>query len=133
MVDPARRGQLVATALQRLESLGLLDRDGERRCTVANPFFRRWLRDRPASSPGEPRDGSGSVPSRPDHSQELVTAIVERMVETERVPEELHEAPEVMAEAALALCSGSPAELTGRVAYSQTLLDELGRKAQPLD
>lgn len=50
----------------------------------------------------------------------------------ERVPEELHEAPEVMAEAALALCSGSPAELTGRVTYSQTLLDELGRKAQPL-
>jgi citronellol/citronellal dehydrogenase len=34
------------------------------------------------------------------------------------------EAPEVMAEAALALVSG---DLTGRIAYSQQLLDELGR------
>jgi hypothetical protein len=31
-----------------------------------------------------------------------------------------------MAEAALALCTGDPATLTGRVAYSQPLLDELG-------
>ena len=50
----------------------------------------------------------------------------------ERVPVELHEAPEVMAEAALALCSGDPAELTGRITYSQTLLDELGRIPRPL-
>jgi len=35
------------------------------------------------------------------------------------------EDPEVMAEAALALCSGDPAELTGRITYSQDLLDEL--------
>jgi citronellol/citronellal dehydrogenase len=33
---------------------------------------------------------------------------------------------EVMAEAALALCSGDPQRLTARVAYSQPLLDELG-------
>jgi len=33
----------------------------------------------------------------------------------------------VMAEAALALCSGDPGELTGRVVYSQPLLKELGR------
>jgi hypothetical protein len=32
-----------------------------------------------------------------------------------------------MAEAALALCSGDPARLTGRIAYSQALLEELGR------
>jgi citronellol/citronellal dehydrogenase len=32
----------------------------------------------------------------------------------------------VMAEAALALCSGDPRVLTGRVTYSQALLDELG-------
>jgi hypothetical protein len=31
-----------------------------------------------------------------------------------------------MAEAALALCSRDPHELTGRVAYSQDLLAELG-------
>jgi citronellol/citronellal dehydrogenase len=36
------------------------------------------------------------------------------------------EPPAVMAEAALALCSREPHELTGRVAYSQDLLAELG-------
>jgi NAD(P)-dependent dehydrogenase (short-subunit alcohol dehydrogenase family) len=41
------------------------------------------------------------------------------------IPSEQHEPPEVMAAAALALCSGDPARLTGRVAYSQPLLDEL--------
>lgn len=42
-------------------------------------------------------------------------------------PEQASEAPEVMAEAALALCSGDPGRLTGRIAYSQALLDELHR------
>jgi NAD(P)-dependent dehydrogenase (short-subunit alcohol dehydrogenase family) len=36
------------------------------------------------------------------------------------------EQPEVMAEAALALCSADPAALNGRIAYSRPLLDELG-------
>jgi citronellol/citronellal dehydrogenase len=40
--------------------------------------------------------------------------------------EDQAEPVEVMAEAALALCSGDPGTLTGRVAYSQALLDELG-------
>jgi NAD(P)-dependent dehydrogenase (short-subunit alcohol dehydrogenase family) len=40
--------------------------------------------------------------------------------------EDLVEPPEVMAEAALALCCGDPAVLTGRVAYSRPLLEELG-------
>ena len=40
--------------------------------------------------------------------------------------EDIAEAPEVMAEAALALCSREPKSLTGRIAYSQQLLDELG-------
>lgn len=40
--------------------------------------------------------------------------------------EDMAEAPEVMAEAALALCSHEPKELTGRIAYSQQLLEELG-------
>jgi NAD(P)-dependent dehydrogenase (short-subunit alcohol dehydrogenase family) len=37
-----------------------------------------------------------------------------------------NEPPEVMAAAALALCQAPPAELTGRIAYSQDLLAELG-------
>lgn len=40
---------------------------------------------------------------------------------------------EVMAEAALALCTSGPDGLTGRIAYSQPLLDELGRQPGPLD
>lgn len=40
--------------------------------------------------------------------------------------EDKAEPVEVMAGAALALCSGDPKTLTGRVAYSQALLDELG-------
>ena len=35
------------------------------------------------------------------------------------------EDPQVMAEAALLLCTGNPGELTGRITYSQDLLDEL--------
>jgi citronellol/citronellal dehydrogenase len=37
------------------------------------------------------------------------------------------EPPEVMAEAALVLCSGDPKIMTGRIDYSQELLSELGR------
>jgi NAD(P)-dependent dehydrogenase (short-subunit alcohol dehydrogenase family) len=40
--------------------------------------------------------------------------------------EDFVEPQEVMAEAALALCTGDPATLTGRVAYSRPLLQELG-------
>jgi NAD(P)-dependent dehydrogenase (short-subunit alcohol dehydrogenase family) len=43
------------------------------------------------------------------------------------------EAPEVMAEASLQLCIGDPKVLTGRVAYSQQLLDELGVSPGALD
>ena len=41
-------------------------------------------------------------------------------------PEEFVEPVETMAEAALALCTGTPDTLTGRIAYSRALLDELG-------
>lgn len=41
-------------------------------------------------------------------------------------PEQVVEPPEVMAEAALQLCHRPPQTLTGRVAYSQDLLAELG-------
>ena len=40
---------------------------------------------------------------------------------------------ETMVEAALALCSGNPRELTSRVAYSLPLLVELGRPVRTLD
>ena len=40
---------------------------------------------------------------------------------------------ETVAEAALALCSGDPKVLTGRVAYSLSLLIELGRPVRSLD
>ena len=42
------------------------------------------------------------------------------------VPEEMHEPVEYMVEAAHALCTGDPATLTGRVAFSQPLIAELG-------
>jgi hypothetical protein len=41
-------------------------------------------------------------------------------------PNQVVESPEVMAEAALALCSVAPRSRTGRVTYSQDLLNELG-------
>ncbi|MEX0873901.1 MAG: SDR family NAD(P)-dependent oxidoreductase [Actinomycetota bacterium] len=40
--------------------------------------------------------------------------------------EDIAEAPDVMAEAALVLCSREPKEMTGRIAYSQQLLEEMG-------
>jgi NAD(P)-dependent dehydrogenase (short-subunit alcohol dehydrogenase family) len=41
---------------------------------------------------------------------------------TKYVPEERHEPPEVMAEAALALVSGDPAKVTGLVTYSRDVV-----------
>lgn len=46
--------------------------------------------------------------------------------------EDMAEPVEVIAEAALALCTGTVDTLTARIAYSRPLLDELGREAQPL-
>jgi citronellol/citronellal dehydrogenase len=46
-------------------------------------------------------------------------------------PDQMVEPPEVMAAAALALCSRPPQSLTGRIAYSRDLLDELGIPAAP--
>ena len=45
---------------------------------------------------------------------------------TRGVSEDRMEAPETMAEAAYALCTGDPAKLTGRVTYARPLLEELG-------
>ena len=46
--------------------------------------------------------------------------------------EDMAEPVEVIAEAAFALCSGDPATLTGKIAYSKQLLEELGLEAKPL-
>jgi NAD(P)-dependent dehydrogenase (short-subunit alcohol dehydrogenase family) len=46
---------------------------------------------------------------------------------------ELVEPVELMAEAAVALCSGDPASLTGRVVYTRPFLEEMGRTARALD
>jgi len=46
---------------------------------------------------------------------------------------DLIEPMEVMVEAALALATGDPARLTGRIAYSRPLLAELGRVPRTLD
>jgi len=45
---------------------------------------------------------------------------------TRGVSEDRLEAPEVMAEAAYALCTGDPSKLTGRLMYARPLLEELG-------
>src|SRR5690606_26814865 len=42
------------------------------------------------------------------------------------IPEAHHEPPAYMAEPSYALCTGDPATLTGRIAFSQSLLEELG-------
>jgi NAD(P)-dependent dehydrogenase (short-subunit alcohol dehydrogenase family) len=45
---------------------------------------------------------------------------------TDGVSEDRLEAPEVMAEAAFALCTGDPSVLTGKVTYARPILEELG-------
>src|SRR3954452_23023765 len=42
------------------------------------------------------------------------------------VPEEMLEPVEVITEASYALCTGDPAQLTGKVTYAKPILDELG-------
>jgi NAD(P)-dependent dehydrogenase (short-subunit alcohol dehydrogenase family) len=46
---------------------------------------------------------------------------------------ELVEPVELMAEAAVAVASGDPAVLTGRILYTKPLLDELGREVRAVD
>jgi NAD(P)-dependent dehydrogenase (short-subunit alcohol dehydrogenase family) len=49
------------------------------------------------------------------------------------LPESAIEPVEAFTEAALALCTGDPRTLTGRIAYSLSLLDELQRPVRTLD
>jgi NAD(P)-dependent dehydrogenase (short-subunit alcohol dehydrogenase family) len=57
----------------------------------------------------------------------------ENAVSASGVTPEISEPAETFAEAALALCSGDPRTLTGRVAYSLSLLVELDRPVRTLD
>jgi NAD(P)-dependent dehydrogenase (short-subunit alcohol dehydrogenase family) len=61
----------------------------------------------------------------PNHVVPTPGTVFHRMVRPED-PSQIVEPPEVMAEAALALCTVAPRSRTGRIAYSQDLLDELG-------
>ena len=54
------------------------------------------------------------------------------LVDSGRIEKHWFEPLETMAEAALALCTGDPARLTGRIAYSLQLLVELGRPVRDL-
>jgi NAD(P)-dependent dehydrogenase (short-subunit alcohol dehydrogenase family) len=54
------------------------------------------------------------------------------LVEAGWVDETMFEPLETMAEAALALCTGDPEQLTGRIAFSLQLLAELGRPVRDL-
>jgi NAD(P)-dependent dehydrogenase (short-subunit alcohol dehydrogenase family) len=56
----------------------------------------------------------------------LTPGVLEHSLD-EYVSEEQTEPVESIVEAALRLCTGDPRELTGRVAYSSELLDELGK------
>jgi len=63
----------------------------------------------------------------------VITPGVKAMGIDQWIDDSMIEPVEAMAEAALALCSGDPATLTGRVAYSLPLLAELGRPIRALD
>jgi hypothetical protein len=54
-------------------------------------------------------------------------AATEVLVEYSDLPDDLYEPLDTMAEAALALATADPRELTGRIAFSLELLAELGR------
>ena len=59
-------------------------------------------------------------------------AATESLVNFSQVPEALTEPLDTMAESALALCSGDPAELTGVIGYSLQLLVDLDRPVHDL-
>lgn len=63
----------------------------------------------------------------------LASDAVARARDDSPLPDAVAEPVETMAEAALALATCSPDELTGRVAYSLSLLVELGRPVRGLD
>ncbi len=63
----------------------------------------------------------------------VLTPGVEALGMVPRDVPDLIEPVELMAEAAVALASGDPATLTGRVVYTRPFLDEIGREPRRLD
>ncbi len=63
----------------------------------------------------------------------VLTPGVEAMGIRHWIPESMIEPVEAIAEAALALCCCDPATITGRIAYSLRLLEELGRPVRSLN
>lgn len=63
----------------------------------------------------------------------VITPGVEAMGIGDWIEPSMIEPVETMAEAALVLCSGDPATMTGRIAYSRRLLEELNRSVRTLD
>jgi len=63
----------------------------------------------------------------------VITPGVEAMGVVQWLEPSMIEPVEAMAEAALVLCSCDPASMTGRVAYSLRLLEELKRPIRTLD
>jgi NAD(P)-dependent dehydrogenase (short-subunit alcohol dehydrogenase family) len=63
----------------------------------------------------------------------VITAAVAATGADKWIEPSMIEPVEAMAEAALALCCCDPEKMTGRIAYSLRLLEELGREARTLD
>ena len=63
----------------------------------------------------------------------VLTPGVEALGIVPRDVPDIVEPVELMAEAAVALCSGDPARLTGRVVYTKPFLEEIGREVRGLD
>jgi citronellol/citronellal dehydrogenase len=55
-----------------------------------------------------------------------------RLIPSDADIDAVSEPVEVIAEAALALCSGDPKSLTGRIAYSQQIVEEFGLNPMPI-
>ena len=77
--------------------------------------------------------GTGVAANALSPQAATATEGVVKSIEAGRIPAELTEPLETMIEAAIVLVTGDPAELTGRVAYSLSLLAERGTPVRDLD
>ena len=87
-------------------------------------FLNRWTASLAAELHGEGVAANALAPE--------AAAATELLVEYSDLAEELYEPLETMAQASLALCSGDPGVLTGRVVTSLELLVELDRSVRDL-
>ncbi len=87
-------------------------------------FLNRWTASLAAELFGEGVAANAIAPE--------AAAATELLVEYSDLPDELYEPLETMAEASLALCSGDPNVLTGKIVTSLELLAQLGRPVRDL-